>query len=98
MEEDRRKQKRIPIRQLCWIVTDSNSNPQECNLDEISAQGARLTCDLPDPLPDKMILLFTKNGKSARRCKVLRRSDKELALEFIEKITWHPPELVSLDI
>jgi hypothetical protein len=97
MQKERRKEKRTVILKACWIVTDSNNNPRECKLRDISGQGARISCDEPDQMPDRIILLFTQDGKAARVCKVIWRSDKEFAVQFLGKTHWKASELVPLD-
>jgi hypothetical protein len=71
MQNERRAQKRIDLRRPCWIVIASSL--QECEIRDISDRGARIGVKSPDDIPEVFLLLLSENGKSARKCKVVRR-------------------------
>jgi hypothetical protein len=49
---------------------------------DVSATGARLVIDAEIEIPSDIILVLSKGGKVSRRCRVTRRSDVDVGVEF----------------
>lgn len=98
MKPELRKEARRQIHHACWLVTDKDSEPKQCRLVDVSNIGAKLAYDDPSKVPDKFILLLSADGKAARRCEVVRRSNNELALRFLGKTDWTPPETETIEV
>ena len=86
MNDDRRTERRVGMHRPCWIVVGRDKAPRECQIRDISELGAMILVDQPDQVPDIFILLLSQIGNSARKCKVVRRTEKELGLKFIGKV------------
>jgi hypothetical protein len=101
MRPDLRKGRRRQMQLGCWIVTRSDSEPQQCQLNEISGRGAKITLPDANKVPASFILLLTEDGKAAHKCAVVWRSDNEVGLRFLGKAAWppeEPTEAIPLDV
>jgi hypothetical protein len=72
-----RKSPRFEIHSLALIDLGSTSAPISCIISDISASGAKLTITGEQELPEQFTLLLR------RRCKVVRRFDGQLGVEFV---------------
>jgi hypothetical protein len=97
MNDDRRTDRRVGLQRPCWIVTGPDSAPREGQIRDVSEMGAMIMVDKPDQVPDIFILLLSQIGNSARKCKVVRRTEKELGLQFIGKIYRKDAEIAVVD-
>ena len=50
---------------------------------DVSATGARLKLDKPDPLPKQFVLLLSHNGDLRRLCSVAWQSETTVGVQFI---------------
>jgi hypothetical protein len=71
-----RKSPRFEIHSLAQINLGGTSAPISCIISDISASGAKLTIAGEQELPDQFTLLLR------RRCRVVRRFDGQLGVEF----------------
>jgi len=94
MSNERRKDTRRPLLRMCWLDLGKDHPPLQARLINVSKSGARIDCAEPDKMPDDVVLYLTEDGKVGRRCRVVRRSDAEVGLEFINKPapapSWQP--------
>jgi hypothetical protein len=51
-------------------------------MSDVSHTGARVVLENDEPLPDRFILLLTRNGVARRRCRVVWRTGVSLGVEF----------------
>ena len=72
-----RKSPRYEVHYPAHIDLDGNSPPVSCIISDISISGAKLTVGARGPVPDEITLVFR------RRCRVIRRSDGQIGVEFI---------------
>ena len=80
---ERRKDHRRTLTSPCWVDAGAGKEPIECRISDISKIGARLTCKTPDKLSDEISLYLTRDGNVGRRCKITRRDNDGIGLEFI---------------
>lgn len=65
------------------IVTDGGKVPaRTCTISDISQSGARLALDSDEELPDRFILLLSRNGDARRHCRVIWRTGAIVGVEF----------------
>jgi hypothetical protein len=76
-----RKRPRRQFHYTAKIVLD-DAEPRACTISDISHTGARLVLDNDEPLPDRFILLLTRNGGARRRCRVVWRTGVSVGVEF----------------
>ena len=50
---------------------------------DVSATGARLLLEKPDPLPKQFFLLLSHNGDLRRRCSVAWQTGTTVGIQFI---------------
>jgi PilZ domain len=72
-----RKSERHLLHYPASIDVGDGSAPLNCMIFDISEGGARLTVGLRAEVPEEFVLHFR------RRCRVLRRADGQIAVEFV---------------
>ena len=82
---DRRKADRRTIDQPCWIDAGPGQPPHKGHLCNVSQSGAKLICGDPVSLPVEFILYMTHDGSVGRKCKVMRRANNEIGLNFVSR-------------
>jgi hypothetical protein len=76
-----RKKPRRQFHYTAKIVVDGRE-PIDCAMSDVSHTGARVVLENDEPLPDRFILLLTRNGVARRRCRVVWRTGVSLGVEF----------------
>jgi hypothetical protein len=66
---------------LAWIVL-AGSADQECQVLDISKNGAKLITDMPSHVPSRFELAFTQGGARSRLCEVVWRRGKMIGIQF----------------
>jgi hypothetical protein len=74
---DARRTPRYDVDYLAHVDLHDDSPPVHCIICDISAQGARLTIGPRFEVPDEVTLTFR------RRCRVVRRGDGQIGVEFL---------------
>jgi hypothetical protein len=64
------------------ILTDGKSPPCLCEIADVSETGARLVLQNDCELPERFILLLSRNGEARRRCRVVWREGVNVGVEF----------------
>jgi hypothetical protein len=77
-----RKKPRRQFHYSAKIVTDGKEPARTCTISDISQNGARLVLDGDDQLPDRFVLLLTRNGGARRRCRVIWRTGMTIGVAF----------------
>jgi PilZ domain len=72
-----RRSPRFEVHYPAHLMTGDTSPPIRCTISDISADGARLSLPTGVWLPEEMTLLFR------RRCRVVRRMDGQIGVEFV---------------
>ena len=84
MPKDKRGDYRRPLERMVWIDV-AGAAVTECALGDMSDKGARLVFFAPTEVPAEFVLRLTEDGRVARKCKVVWRSDKEIGVEFMAR-------------
>jgi hypothetical protein len=77
--------RRKPRRQFHYsasVLTDDKTPPVPCAIADISETGARLVLQTECELPDRFMLLLTRNGVARRICRVVWRDGTSVGVEF----------------
>jgi hypothetical protein len=77
--------RRKPRRQFHYnasVLTDDKTPPHPCAIADISETGARLVLQSECELPDRFVLLLTRNGVAKRFCRVVWRDGASIGVEF----------------
>ena len=85
MNREKRKSTRKPLRLTAWL-TAKNSPLHGCVVADISDSGAKLDVENPERLPDKFVLLLSKQMGPRRLCRVVRRTKHQLGVQFEKTI------------
>jgi hypothetical protein len=86
MRGDKRKNPRKPLERHVWIDAGDGSPLTECVLGNMSETGAKLVLKAPAEFPKEFVLLLTKDGRVARKCRVAWTADKEVGLVFVARL------------
>jgi hypothetical protein len=54
-----------------------------CIVSDLSETGARMTLAKDSRLPEEFVLVLTADGRSRRRCRILRRDRLEVSVRFL---------------
>jgi hypothetical protein len=79
--ELRRKPRRL-FHYNAAILTDGKSPPRTCAIADISESGARILLESDSELPDRFLLLLSRNGQARRKCRVVWRNGLVVGVEF----------------
>ena len=82
---NRRKGDRQTIDHPCWIDVGHGRPPTQGRLCNVSVSGAKLTCEGAAELPNEFNLYLTHDGTVGRKCKVVRRTENEIGLRFLNR-------------
>ena len=74
---------RRSVQQSGWITLDGGFAARPCNVQDLSASGAKLVVDDPTSVSNKMRLAFTRDARTGRLCEVVWRRGKTLGVRFI---------------
>jgi hypothetical protein len=77
-----RKKPRRQFHYPAKILVDGVSPPRKCTIADISHTGARLVLASDDQLPERFLLLLSKNGGARRRCYVVWRAGLTVGVQF----------------
>jgi hypothetical protein len=64
-----------------WIV-QAGHDDQECQVMDISKNGAKIMTALPSQVPDRFELAFTQGDANRRLCEVVWRRGKIIGVQF----------------
>jgi len=81
MRGDKRKAKRHHMHRKAWLMVEGGDR-FECDLTNISDRGVHVTVPDSEIVPDTFVLLFSENGATRRRCRVIWRKPRELGIKF----------------
>jgi PilZ domain len=83
MTKEARKGRRRIVRHPAMILNSDKSIFGQCTMLDVSANGAKIKLQVGDQVPDKFILLLSKDGKVSRQCKVSWRKGTEIGVQFV---------------
>lgn len=78
-----RKKPRRHFHYSAKILAGAKEPPRSCTISDISHSGARLVLENDDKLPDRFILLLSRNGGTRRRCRLIWRTGQTIGVEFM---------------
>ena len=65
-----------------WIVLTGQPD-KECQVLDISMNGAKVITDLPSEVPSRFELAFTQGNRKHRLCEVVWRRGKMIGVQFV---------------
>lgn len=68
----------LPARIDCGRGT----RPLHCIVSDLSETGARMTLAKDTRLPEEFVLILTADGRSRRRCRIVRRDHLDVNVHF----------------
>jgi hypothetical protein len=91
MAKDKRKALRRPVRYTAWIAL-APDQLIGCVLADVSDTGGRLHIENTDNNPETFTLWLASNGSARRKCKVVRREQRQIGVAF-ERIAFDPGQV-----
>ena len=82
MSAEKRKHPRKVVGQLGIIVKRDGSILGKCLMLDVSAGGAKLMPKTASAVPDKFVLVLSRDGRVRRRCTVAWRSETTMGVHF----------------
>ena len=82
MRPEQRKKSRKALRQIVWLHVRKGQQPTSSIMSDISDTGARLDVGEPSGVPERFVLLLSKNGQARRLCRVVWRSEHQVGVQF----------------
>jgi hypothetical protein len=73
------------MNQACWLDIGDGQAPIACRLNSISEHRAKLELVLSSQISDEFVLYLTKDGKVARKCRIVERTESEIEVEFLAR-------------
>jgi hypothetical protein len=83
MAATKKREARKSLRQPGWITLDGGFAARQCVVQDISANGAKITIDDPNMLPAKLRLAFARDARTGRNCEVVWRRGKSFGVKFV---------------
>ena len=65
-----------------WIVVTGQAN-QECQVMDISKNGAKIVLGVPSQVPQRFELAFLQDAKKRQACEVIWRRGKMIGVQFV---------------
>jgi hypothetical protein len=84
---NQRKAKRTALGRKAWI--SFGTNPMECRVVDVSHGGARLVAQFSAEIPQKLELMFTRDGSVSRQCSIVWQTASELGVRFYQPARKH---------
>ena len=81
MKSEQRKKARKPLRHGVLLHFETGKSAT-ATISDVSDTGARLDVQEPDSIPDRFVLLLSKNGEARRLCRVVWRNEHQLGVQF----------------
>lgn len=69
--------------QFATIARTDGSILSPCVMLDVSATGAQIQLNDTTEIPDELFLVLSRNGEVRRRCRVVRREEHKVGVQFI---------------
>jgi hypothetical protein len=79
----KKRDARKSLQQAGWITLEGGFAARPCVVQDMSASGAKVTIDDPNPLPAKLRLAFTRDARTGRNCEVVWRRGRSVGIRFV---------------
>jgi hypothetical protein len=83
VHQQRRRLQRRTRHHASWISFDRSIKSFECEVLDISADGAKLTADIFAPIGSKFRLSAVPKGIVRRNCEVVWRKGRTIGVKFV---------------
>jgi hypothetical protein len=79
----KKRDARKSLQQAGWITLEGGFAARPCVVQDMSASGAKITIDDPNPLPAKLRLAFSRDARTGRNCEVVWRRGRSVGIRFV---------------
>jgi hypothetical protein len=79
----KKRDARKSLQQAGWITLEGGFAARPCVVHDMSASGAKVTIDDPNPLPAKLRLAFSRDARTGRNCEVVWRRGRSVGVRFV---------------
>jgi hypothetical protein len=78
-----KRESRKSLQQSGWITLEGGFAARPCVVRDMSASGAKVTIDDPNPLPARLRLAFSRDARTGRNCEVVWRRGRSVGIKFV---------------
>lgn len=86
---------RKDLQYRAWVDAGDGSPPRICMVLDISKTGARIAVENSAEIPQEFTLLLTGEGNVRRKCRVARRTEGEVGVQFQNGSPPAPPRSID---
>lgn len=79
---EKRNARRMVYKRPCWAQFEPTGGLYPCEAHNISTEGAKLSGEFPDNVPDRFIIRFAVSGKVNRKCLLVWREGSTIGVQF----------------
>jgi hypothetical protein len=79
----KKRDARKSLRQPGWITLEGGFAARQCEVQDMSATGAKIWIDDPNTLPARLRLAFSRDARTGRPCEVVWRRGKSVGVKFV---------------
>jgi hypothetical protein len=87
VKEQRRRLARRSRHHLSWITIENDIRSYECQVLDVSADGAKLVADIEAPIGSSFRLSIVPNAIVRRECEVVWRKGRTIGVKFANPVT-----------
>uniref|UniRef100_Q07MH6 Type IV pilus assembly PilZ n=1 Tax=Rhodopseudomonas palustris (strain BisA53) TaxID=316055 RepID=Q07MH6_RHOP5 len=80
----KKRDARKAVHQTAWITLEGGFAARQCVVMDLSANGAKISVDTPQPLNSKLRLAFSRDARTGRSCEVVWRRGKAVGLKYTQ--------------
>jgi PilZ domain len=97
VKEQRRRLARRSRHHLSWITIENDIRSYECQVLDVSTDGAKLVADIEAPIGSTFQLPIVPQSIVQRRCEVVLRKGRMIGVKFSPEAPTSPSELRSVN-
>jgi hypothetical protein len=83
---EQRRSNRENVQMPAWIELSAGSEATYCTVLDMSAEGARIALPVAAELPEEFRLLFSRDGRDGRRCRLIWRLEDQIGVNYLEPV------------
>jgi hypothetical protein len=86
VKEQRRRLARRSRHHLSWITIENDIRSHECQVLDVSADGAKLVADIEAPIGSRFRLSIVPQAIVCKKCEVVWRKGPVIGVKFADRV------------
>jgi hypothetical protein len=83
MPQARKREPRKSVQQPAWVTLEGGFAARQCVVHDMSSSGAKITVADASVLVGRVRLVFSRDARTGRTCKVVWRRGKSFGVKFV---------------